>query len=159
VDGIWPFVVVGVVVVVIAIVVVQQLRTERRTDPIKQAVLADPVMRTFPGVRVQLNPGSRKSGFLKGGSDLTVRSRSFDFGLAPPFRGAFRYYFRAEGTEMRSARIRFGNTRNLNCILISGQWSGKEMDVAIASDELPEIWMFLTSAGAAPMSEAPTPAM
>jgi hypothetical protein len=159
VNGIWPFVLLGGVVVVFAVVIVQQMLTDRQMSPMKQSVLADPVVRTFPGVRIQLNPGSQRSGFLKGGSNLTVRTRSFDFGLAPPFRGAFRYYFKAEGTEMRAARLRFGNTRNRDCVLITGQWGGKQMDAAIAAgDQLPEIWMLLASAGVTPTSEAPTPA-
>jgi hypothetical protein len=160
VNGIWPYVLLGFVVVVFTIVIFKQLRTDRQMAPIKQSVLADPVVRTFPGVRIQLNPGSQGSGFLKGGSDLTVRNRSFDFGLASRFRGAFRYYFNAEGTEMRAARLRFGNTRNRNCLLITGQWGGKQMDAAIAAeDQLPEIWMLLVSAGVGPMSEAPSQAL
>jgi hypothetical protein len=116
VDRIWPFVLVGLVVFVLGGAIIQNLRTEKRTDPIKQSVLADPVVRNFPEVRVQLNPGTQRSSFLKGGSDLIVRTRSFDFGLAPPFRGAFRHYFKADGTEMRAARITFGNTRTRDCI-------------------------------------------
>jgi hypothetical protein len=45
---------------------------------------------------------------------------SSDFGLALPFRGAFNYYFIAPATEMRAARIRFGHTRNRDCIFIRG---------------------------------------
>jgi len=157
VDRIWPFVLLGAVVVVFGVVVIQQLRTDKLAGPIKQSVLADSVVMTFPEVRVQLNPGSRGSGFPKGGSDLTVRNRSFDFGLAPPFRGAFRYYFNANETEMRVARLRFGNTRTRDCIFITGTWGGKRMDAAIAADgQLTEMWMFLASAGVKPMSEAPT---
>jgi hypothetical protein len=160
VNGIWPYFLLGFVVVVFTIVIFKQLRTDRQMASIKQSVLADPVVRTFPGVRIQLNPGSQGSGFLKGGSDLTVRTRSFDLGLAPRFRSAFRYYFNAEGTEMRAARLRFGNTRNRDCLLITGQWGGKQMDAAIAAeDQLPEIWMLLVSAGVAPMSEAPSRAL
>jgi hypothetical protein len=156
VDRIWPFVLVGLVVFVFGGVIIQNLRTEKRTDPIKQSVLADPVVRNFPEVRVQLNPGTQRSSFLKGGSDLTVRTRSFDFGLAPPFRGAFRHYFNAEGTEMRAARLSFGNTRSRDCILINGKWGGRRMEAAIAADDqLAEIWMFLASAGVSPMSDAP----
>jgi hypothetical protein len=134
VDWIWPFVLFGAVVVVLSVVVIQKLRTDKRTEPIKQSVLADPVVMTFSGVRVQLNPTSRGSGFLKGSSDLTVRTSSFDFGLAPTFRSAFRYYFNAKDTEMRAARLRFGNTRNRDCILITGKWDGKQMDAAIAAE-------------------------
>jgi hypothetical protein len=87
---------------------------------------------------------------------LTVRDRSFDFGLAPPFRGAYRYFFNAEDTEMRASQLRFGNTRNRDCILITGQWSGKEINAALAApDQLAEMWMFLASAGVKPMSDAP----
>jgi hypothetical protein len=156
VDRIWPFVLVGLVVFVFGGVVIQNLRTEKRTEPIKETVLADPVVRNFPAVRVQLNPGTQRSSFLKGGSDLTVRTRSFDFGLAPPFRRAFRHYFSADGTEMRAARLTFGNTRSRDCILITGEWGGKQMEAAIAADDqLAEMWMFLASAGVTPMSEAP----
>ena len=59
---------------------------------------------------------------------------------------------------MRAARLRFGNTLNRDCILITGKWAGKQMDAAIAAEgQLPEMWMFLASAGVQPMSEAPTP--
>jgi hypothetical protein len=146
-------------VVVFCVVILQKLRTDREMAPVKQSVLVDPVVRTFAGVRIQLNPGTQRSAFLKGGSDLTVRTRSFDFGLASPFGGAFRYYFNAEGTEMRATRLRFGNTRNRDCVLITGQWGGKQMDAAIAAeDQLAEIWMLLAWAGVAPLSEAPSPA-
>ena len=156
-NGIWPFVLLALVFLGFGIVIFQQLRTDKQMSPIKESVLADPPVKTFSGVRVQLNPGTQRSGFLKGGSGLTVRSRSFDFGLALPFRGAFRYYFNGPATEMRAARIRFGNTRNRDCILITGPRSGKQMDAAIAAEgQLNEIWMFLVSAGVIPMSEAPT---
>lgn len=102
VNGVWVFVLVGVVVVVFGGVIIQKVRTDRQMGPIRERVLADPVVRIFPEIRVQLNPATQRSGFLKGGSDLNIRSRSFDFGLAPPFRfrGAFRDYFDAEVAEM-----------------------------------------------------------
>ncbi len=57
---------------------------------------------------------------------------------------------------MRASQLRFGNTRNSDCILITGQWGGKEMDAALAApDQLAEMWMFLASAGVNPMSDAP----
>ena len=152
----WPFVLLGVVVVVLGVLIVKQLRTDRQMGPTKQRILADPVVRTFPGVRVQLNPGTQKSGFLKGGSDLNVRSRSFDFGLTSRFGAAYRYYLDGEDTEMRAARLRFGNTRNRDCILITGPWAGKQMDAAIAADgQLAEMWMLLASVGVKPMTDAP----
>jgi hypothetical protein len=156
VDSYLPFVLVAVVVVVFGSVIIQKVRTDRQMEPTRQRVLADPVVRTFSEIRVQLNPGTQRSGFLKGGSELTVRSRSFDFGLAAPFRGAFRYYFIAEETEMRAAELRFGNTRTRHCILIAGKHGGKQMDAAVAAEgQLAEMWMFLASAGVQPMSEVP----
>jgi hypothetical protein len=59
---------------------------------------------------------------------------SSDFGLALPFRGAFNYYFIAPATEMRAARIRFGHTRNRDCIFITGRRGGKQMDTAVAAE-------------------------
>ena len=156
-NGFWPFLLLGGVVVILGVVITQKLRMDRRMEPVKQTVLADPVVRTFPGVRVQLNPGTQRSGFLKGGSDLTVRSRSFDLGLSSRFGAGFRYYFVGEHTEMRTARLRFGNTRNRDCILVTGQLGGQQMEAAMTAEgQLADMWMFLVSTGVKPMSEAPS---
>jgi hypothetical protein len=157
VNGIWPFVLLALVFLGFGIVIFQQLRTDKQMSPIKESVLADPPVKTFSGVRVQLNPGTQRSGFLKGGSELTVRSRSFDFGLALPLPR--RVPLLLQRTRHRNAcrPNPFGNTRNRDCILITGRWGGKQMDAAIAAEgQLNEIWMFLVSAGVNPMSEAPT---
>ncbi len=45
---------------------------------------------------------------------------------------------------MRAARLRFGNTLNRDCILITGQWGGKQIEAAIAAEnQLAEMWMLL----------------
>jgi sensor domain CHASE-containing protein len=56
VSQILPFVLIGVVFLVFGIVIAGQLRTDKQMRPIKESVLADPVVRSFTGVRVQLNP-------------------------------------------------------------------------------------------------------
>ena len=100
VSGVLPYVLLIVVFAIFCAVFVRKVRTDKHMEPTRLLVLEDPAVKVFPGIRVRLNPGTQRSGSLKGGSDLTVRSHSFDFSLAGSFGAGFRYY--CSGTDAES---------------------------------------------------------
>lgn len=153
-----PYLLLVVVLGVFAYVLIRDRRRNRNATPVRESVLADPIVSRFHPVQVQISRGMNTGG-LKGGPfgvELLVRTHSFQVGIAPPLRGAFTYYFEASETEMEHSVVLFALVYPTECIVIHGNYGGDEMHVAVNSrNQLGEIWNALAVAGVRTLSSPP----
>jgi len=127
------------------------LLRERRAAGVRAEVSTEPVLAEFPGVRVQMNPGSASQTALKSagfGIPLVVRSHSFQVGSY--------FWFRAPECDMAASRERFG-FRQVDCLVVSGEYGGSPIRLALHRGGWDlAIWRALETAGVRPVSGPPT---
>lgn len=133
---------------------------ETGADPTWATVMADPLVRLYSGVRVQINPGMLNSSLLKAGvigNELAVRTHSFNIGPAVRGRRAFSYCFVGSETQMTASHEAFGVFRDRDCIVISGTYGGKPIHMALSLDgQLANMWEALIVCGVHPLSQPPS---